>query len=687
MKLTKHENQVKTNFKAESQNFGIGDPGVIIEILRNKLYKNKIQVLVQEYLCNGRDAMREIDSDKAIKVTIPSQFDPIFKVRDFGPGLSPERIREVFTLYGASTKRDSNKQTGGFGIGSKSAWSYTDSFTVIGYLDGIKRTYIAHTGDSPHGTMDLISEEKTDAQNGTEIQIGVNPSDIRAFEKAILRATHYWNEKVKYIGEFSHVRPFEREKGNFFTDYLEVVNGMPNCVDRFSTDTHAIIDGIPYNIGYLSNEIQELADLENLMDGTLLIHVPTGFLEVAASREEVDNSQHTVKNLKALCKKLSKEIHKHILSEFSKVKSVEEYLKTYIELIGTFSLSKYESYDSYKMDYNCITSKLFSLANVYECETNPRTLGLQKNNINSKKGKNSLNTFRLPIDLFDCIYYIDSDESKVKQNKRIRSFLESNRKMILLDLKKDDKTHKEAYEKLKFDLGAKKLSEIEIKELPKVVTSSPKSKNSYEICLHVLKYNRWHRYNEKPYIREHRDVDLKNNTENFLYVPLEGNAWKEFSKYEAFKLGQYFGGYTICGISKTNLKKVKGNKNFKSLKEFLDNYKPNVDDILNVKYYHTGVESRESMEVIKELKGLKDDFLNDMKEEFKGVSFCEVPKLIKDKCNQTPEIISFIEKVKKLNNLVDTVYPLVRQFKNEYLSDETKQELAFYINAKNKENK
>ena len=123
---------LQTNIQTKSTSFGIGDVSTVIEILRNRLYSNPIQTLVQEYICNARDAMREANTwgKTPLVIGVPNAVNPLFTVRDFGLGLTPDRVEKVFVLYGASTKRDSNNQTGGFGIGAKSAWSYTDSFTV-----------------------------------------------------------------------------------------------------------------------------------------------------------------------------------------------------------------------------------------------------------------------------------------------------------------------------------------------------------------------------------------------------------------------------------------------------------------------------------------------------------------------------------------------------------------------------
>src|SRR5688572_23276532 len=112
------------------KSFSIGNPVVIMKIMRSKLYSNPIKVLIQEYLCNARDANREAGCDRAIEVHVPTKFNQSFEVRDYGIGISPERMENVFIRYGESTKRGNNLQTGGFGIGAKSGWSYSDSFSI-----------------------------------------------------------------------------------------------------------------------------------------------------------------------------------------------------------------------------------------------------------------------------------------------------------------------------------------------------------------------------------------------------------------------------------------------------------------------------------------------------------------------------------------------------------------------------
>ena len=245
MKLVQTEKTLKTNADFTSQDFTIGDVSVVIEILRNKMYRHKVRTLVQEYISNARDAMREINSQDKIEVTIPTTFSPTFKVRDYGPGISPDRMYNVFIKYAASTKRDSNKQTGGFGIGAKSAWSYTESFTIVTFIDGIQRTYVAHIGANNNGRLDFLGESNTDEANGTEIQVPVSPSDIRDFRRAAQRAVYFWSDKERPI--FKGLTPDEtikRELGEML-DNLEINNNIPECVvSKYDEGVIFSIDGI-----------------------------------------------------------------------------------------------------------------------------------------------------------------------------------------------------------------------------------------------------------------------------------------------------------------------------------------------------------------------------------------------------------------------------------------------------------
>lgn len=136
MELVKSTRTLQVIGDTESTSFGIGDEGMIIKYLTENTYSNPLKAMVQEIMSNGRDAHIETGlGDRPIVVKLPNGFYPTWEVRDFGPGLTPQRMKKVFTQYGSSTKRSDNSQSGGFGIGAKTPWAYTDTFTVTTISD------------------------------------------------------------------------------------------------------------------------------------------------------------------------------------------------------------------------------------------------------------------------------------------------------------------------------------------------------------------------------------------------------------------------------------------------------------------------------------------------------------------------------------------------------------------------
>jgi DNA topoisomerase VI subunit B len=148
---------------------GIGDIGIVFQILSG-LYNDPQRIIVQEYIANARDAQREVgNGDVAIEVTLPTPLNSELKIRDFGPGISPDRMENIFINYGASTKRGDNIQTGAFGIGAKSVFCYTDTCTIETWVDGIYYNYCYMVGDDKKPKCVLMSSQESNEPNGTRI--------------------------------------------------------------------------------------------------------------------------------------------------------------------------------------------------------------------------------------------------------------------------------------------------------------------------------------------------------------------------------------------------------------------------------------------------------------------------------------------------------------------------------------
>ena len=135
------------------------------------LYSDPELAVIREYSTNAYDAHVESFVDRPIEITLPSQLSPYFKVRDYGAGLNVDDIREIYSQYGASTKRESDDVVGMLGLGCKSALTYTDQFTLTAVKDGICTQVSISRDEDGTGSMTIAAEYETDEPSGVEITV------------------------------------------------------------------------------------------------------------------------------------------------------------------------------------------------------------------------------------------------------------------------------------------------------------------------------------------------------------------------------------------------------------------------------------------------------------------------------------------------------------------------------------
>lgn len=170
---------------SETKAFNIRTNAHAFKLLSSGLYSDKIAAVLREIGCNAFDAHVEGGAlNLPIIVKLPNRIDNQFYIRDMGPGLSHEDVMNLYTTYFASTKQDSNDYTGAFGLGSKSPFSYTDSFSVVSVHGGIKRTYSAYLDNKGSPTISKLVESPadTDWPHGVQIGFPVKQEDFSSFQ-------------------------------------------------------------------------------------------------------------------------------------------------------------------------------------------------------------------------------------------------------------------------------------------------------------------------------------------------------------------------------------------------------------------------------------------------------------------------------------------------------------------------
>ena len=159
--------------------FKINATAKAFAILSSGLYTDKIRAVIRELSCNAYDAHVMVGTPKKpFEVHLPNQFEPYFRVTDFGPGLSEADIYGLYTTYFSSTKTDSNEYIGALGLGSKSPFSYSQTFTVTSRHGGMKKIYSAFLTDEGMPSIVKMSEEVHDGPDGMDVQMAVKSMDF-----------------------------------------------------------------------------------------------------------------------------------------------------------------------------------------------------------------------------------------------------------------------------------------------------------------------------------------------------------------------------------------------------------------------------------------------------------------------------------------------------------------------------
>ncbi|AHY24963.1 RIIA lysis inhibitor [Pectobacterium bacteriophage PM2] len=293
----------------ENKKFSIATSAKAFKILSSGLYKNKIRAVVRELACNCTDAHFLNGFKGAFDIKVPSQIDPRFVIRDYGPGLSKENVENLYTTYFASTKNGSNDFIGALGLGSKSPFSYTETFTVTSYHDGVVRGYTAML-DKGEPVIRMIFEEPMteNDKTGIEIVVPVKTSDLDR-----------WRSEISYV-----IRPFGKDKVNiqgsnaeqhFFPEFEEYLAASKPEYGYYENDgLHAVYGNIVYPL----NNIPGMKDLWLMAKNRVVyIKFPLGELDIAASREELSLDETTIKNILSRVENLDKRVMEEDIKEWS----------------------------------------------------------------------------------------------------------------------------------------------------------------------------------------------------------------------------------------------------------------------------------------------------------------------------------------------------------------------------------
>lgn len=295
MKIVTENQLVERNATVTTSEFKIKATAKAFNILSSGLYSDKILAIIRELCCNAYDAhVAAGKADVPFEVHLPTVFAPTFYVKDFGVGLSEEAVMDLYTTYFESTKTDSNEYIGALGLGSKSPFSYTNTFTVESRFNGTKHVFTAYLNEQGLPSIDKLASIPTDEANGLTVMFPVKKDDIYYnFRTKAQQALMYFNPQPKVLG-WAEYAPHKVNVILRGTNWKIVDRTTSNITGAFVKQGPIIY---PINAEILEREGTLSPIAKELLKQSIDVEVNVGDVDVAASREALSYDKRTIRNL------------------------------------------------------------------------------------------------------------------------------------------------------------------------------------------------------------------------------------------------------------------------------------------------------------------------------------------------------------------------------------------------------
>lgn len=235
--------KVKSTGDFEAISFSFNASAHAFKIISDNLYSKPVEAIVRELSCNAVDShIKAGKADVPFVVKLPNRLDNTFYIQDFGTGLTPQEMREVYTVVFKSDKQHTNDYTGCFGLGSKTPFSVVSQFSVESVVKGRKWIYSAYLDDQRVPAIADISKGgfDTDEANGVKISFSVPQNKVTEFVSATERVLPYFSLKPQILGGTVIVKEIEYARTT--EDY-----GLRNG-DSYSSTPKAIMGNVAYEI-------------------------------------------------------------------------------------------------------------------------------------------------------------------------------------------------------------------------------------------------------------------------------------------------------------------------------------------------------------------------------------------------------------------------------------------------------
>ena len=305
MSLSK-ESQVSVNqvvslldLPAEEVVMGIQVEGMshILDRLTD-LYSDPAAATVRETISNGIDAtaMLPLDQQRPVEITSPTALSPHLIIQDHGIGMSPDTVRNIYSQYGASTKRNDFSQIGAFGLGAKAPLAYCSEYSVETVNEGTKTVFTVSR--TPKGNFTkILSIEPTKDESGTTLTIPVVPSDWPQFESALASYKNFsFDVPISVNGEIFEASKYILLADNFLLDEASNTqsriwlrrDSFYEYIEAASKNSYLVPTYVLSGWAYYSERAYRNAD-------PVIVELKPGIVDFSSSRDEITRNERLTK--------------------------------------------------------------------------------------------------------------------------------------------------------------------------------------------------------------------------------------------------------------------------------------------------------------------------------------------------------------------------------------------------------
>jgi len=347
------ENIIESRMNMPSSGYRMDDAnkGFFMKLMRDNVYEDIIEAVVREYTTNALDEHVTNKITKPVEITIPSSSAPTIKIRDFGAGLTPQGMEDVYISYGASNKRDTNDATGFMGIGCKCAAGYSRIYTITSIVkksdSNWKCTYSAVLNEQDEGELKLLGQCSTTEHTGIEVSVPVKLSDISNFKRSIRKIYHSASEgkyrakpKLLNIDNEDSFWRLDRQhlcKNENIGYEIYAQNdalGYNSTVIKMGNIYYPLNDSTMMNNYHLNKDIKEHLVNAVLNHIGLVVEMPIGSVLPAASRESLKYDEQTVKNLLTKLEQVASEIIRELVEQLNNTDCAYEQARIYFKMLS-----------------------------------------------------------------------------------------------------------------------------------------------------------------------------------------------------------------------------------------------------------------------------------------------------------------------------------------------------------------